>query len=82
MNDSHVIFLTTVGNELDRLVSCRRLMDADMFVDSLYTSVKLMDDKSGANLLSLIGDKPKTPMTFEVLCAFQKQIKDALTNGE
>lgn len=72
MNDTQINLISFVNIELARLVSCRRLMDADAFVESFYSSVKAMDKKGKeaneedewwAGIPSRISEPPVEPYT-------------------
>lgn len=63
MGQAHAVLLKTVVDELDKLIVCRRIMDAEEFIDNMYNSFRQMDMQSQRQVSTEISDWIKTSKT-------------------
>lgn len=52
LQENQIRILNTIRQEMDRLISCRKMLDAEMFINSLYQSIAQLDEKETKKRIS------------------------------
>lgn len=45
LQENQIRILNTIRDEMDRIISWQKMLDAEMFINSLYQSIALLDEK-------------------------------------